>query len=366
MFTYLDHAATTPVCEAAKRVIIEHIEDFGNPSSSYDIGHKMKILVEEAREKVANAINANPKEIYFTAGGSEADTWALKNRFSACSSMEHHAIKASTSNIRPNKYGIISVNSVNESLKEVWECYFPSLEIVSVMSVNNEIGTIQPIKEIAEIVHNNEILMHTDAVQAVGHIPIDVKQMGIDMLSGSGHKFGGIKGCGFLYIKEGTDITPLIYGGKQERGIRGSTENTLGIIAMGAAIEDAVNHMSEYNEQAELYRSKLMNYLLQDPNILINGDMDSRVYSNLNVQIPGVDAQQLVLMCNTYGICISAGSACNEGDKTPSHVLKAIGLTDEQALNSIRITTGHDNTKEEIDYACEMIPKIIARLRDVT
>lgn len=357
--TYLDYAATTPICEAAKKAIIEHLDYFGNPSSSYDLGHKSKILIEDARAKIAECIHAEPDEIYFTSGGSEANSWVINGRIrSLASSIEHHSINP-TYKFSVEDTGIADVKCVDKVLN----IYTPA-RILSCMTVNNEIGTIQPIKELAKIAHKNNILFHTDAVQAVGHIPIDVNYIGCDMLSASGHKFGAPKGVGFLYVKD--KVAPpssIIYGGKQERGFRGGTENVLGIIAMAAALEDAVNNMVFRNTYLWELRSKLIESLLDVEGIHINGSFNDRVVSNINIRIDGVKGEDVVAMADHYGIYISSGSACNEGNAKPSHVLKAIGLTDEEALSSIRITLGHQNTFEEIELACDILPKIIERLR---
>lgn len=357
---YLDHAATTPICEAAKKAIVEHLDDFGNPSSSHELGHKALMLIEDARERIAKCINAEPDEIYFISGGSEANTWALNYGHSFASKLEHHSIVANQFYDTIDNFGKVIVNDLEKRVRSYY-----SLDMISCMAVNNEIGTIQPIKNLAQMAHHNGLLFHTDAVQAVGHIPIDVKDINCDMLSASGHKFGSPKGIGFLYVKNGVDLFPFINGGKQERGLRGGTENVLGIIAMAAALEDAVEHMQERYEHIYKLKSKLLHRLLFMKGIYLNGSYEDRVASNINIRIDGVKGEDVVSMCDQYGICISAGSACNEGNAEPSHVLKAIGLTDEQALSSIRITLGHENTMDEIYYVCEMLPKIIKRLREI-
>ena len=356
---YLDHAATTPICSAAKKAIIKHLDDFGNPSSQYELGRQSRILIEDARERIAKCINAEPEEIYFTSSGSEANTWALHFYDTITTNIEHHSIQEDMS-VRVNKNGVVDFqlyNGVNYWLNELTSC----------MYVNNEIGTIQPIKEIAEIVHSKRMFFHTDAVQAIGHIPVDVKYLNCDMLSASGHKFGAPKGVGFLYIenafKEFYNIEPLIHGGKQESGLRGGTENILGIVAMAPALEDAVEHMEERNKYVGLLRNNLLDSLLQIPGSHLNGSLKNRVSSNINIRFDGVSGAKLVTLCNLYGICISSGSACNEGISEPSHVLKAIGLTDEEALNSIRITLGYENTEEEINYAADIITKLVERIR---
>ena len=361
---YLDHAATTPLCEAAKKAIIENLDNFGNPSSSYEFGHDALMLIEDARERIAKCINAEHDEIYFTSGGSEANSWALISRKRLASWIEHHSVTTNYG-FSVEENGVTDpeyVRAVIEYYNKQPPRYFYIPEMISCMTVNNEIGTIQPVKKIAEVAHDNNVLFHTDAVQAIGHIPIDVKDLNVDMLSASGHKFGAPKGVGFLYIKNGTEIFPLIYGGKQERGVRGGTENVLGIVAMAAALEDAVEHMEERNAYVKKLRDKLLTTLLSIDGVHLNGSLEDRVVSNINVRIDGVKGQDVVAMADNYGICISAGSACNEGNAEPSHVLKAIGLTDEEALSSIRITVGHENTIEEINYVCDILPKIIKRL----
>ena len=357
---YLDHAATTPMCEAAKNAIIEHLDDFGNPSSNHELGRKSRVLIENARERIARCINAEPDEIYFTSGGSEANTWALNNYTSISTSFEHHSIQ-------PN-YGSVCV--INDGLVEPQSFILANhplsrlFELVSCMYVNNEIGTIQPIKEVASAAHRKNMLFHTDSVQAVGHIPIDVKDLNCDMLSASAHKFGGPKGVGFLYIKNGTQIKSLIHGGKQEQGLRGGTENILGIVSMAAALEDAVEHMEERNKHIKHLRDKLLDKLLQIPSSALNGSLENRVHGNINIRFSGVSGSRLVTLCSLYGIYISSGSACNEGISEPSHVLKAIGLTDEDALSSIRIIIGHTNTEQEIDIAADIITKLVERIRE--
>ena len=363
---YLDNASTTPICEAAKKAIIDHLDDFGNPSSYYGLGRKTKMLIENARERIAKCINAEPNEIYFTSCGSEANSWALMGRTRLSSWIEHHSVMTNYGfGVEDN--GIANPEYVRDVIMHYCNgssCYLP--EIVSCMTVNNEIGTIQPIKQLANIAHNNGLLFHTDAVQAVGHIAINVKDIGCDMLSASGHKFGAPKGSGFLYIKNGIEMFPLINGGKQERELRGGTEDVLGIIAMAEALEDAVNNMPERTVHVNKLRNKLLSELLFVDGVHLNGSLENRVISNINVRIDGVKGQDIVSMCDQFGICISAGSACNEGASTPSHVLKEIGLTNEEALSSIRITIGHQNTLEEIEYACDMLPKIIKTLRDIS
>ena len=356
---YLDNAATTPLCDAAKKAIVEHLDDYGNPSSSYEFGRKSRLLIEDARERIAKCINAKPDEIIFTSGGSEANSWVLSQYMTISSKLEHHSMQAHYDDIIVGKDGVIDpqhFSCINHKLSKLFDA-------ISCMCVNNELGTMQPIKDIAKIATSKGMLFHTDAVQAIGHIQVDVKELGCDFLSASGHKFGAPKGIGFLYIRNGLSMNSLILGGKQEQGLRGGTENVLGIIAMAAALEDAVEHMSERNEHIGKLRDKMLCKLLGIDGAHINGSMAKRTKSNINIRFDGVSGSRLVALCDLYGVCISAGSACNEGTATPSHVLKAIGLSDEEALSSVRITIGHQNTEEEINEAAEIITKLVERIR---
>ena len=358
---YLDNSATTPLCNAAKKAIIEHLDCFGNPSSSYELGRQSRLLIEDARERIAKCINAEPEEIYFTSGGSESNTWAFNNYITVASGIEHHSIKP--------QYTQCTTNVTNGVINPQQLCFInhrhPKMfEMISCMYVNNELGTIQPIKQIVERAHGKGMLCHTDAVQAVGHIPIDVKDLGVDMLSASAHKFGGMKSVGFLFVKKGVKLNKLINGGKQENNMRGGTENVLGIISMATALEDAVAHMEERNKHIKRLRDKMLDQLLKIEGAHLNGSLENRVASNINIRFDGVSGARLVTLCSLHDICISSGSACNEGTPEPSHVLKAIGLSDEEALSSIRITIGHQNTEEEIDTAADIITKLVARIRE--
>lgn len=360
---YLDNAATTPTCEAAKHAILDYLDYYGNPSSSYEFAKESRRLIEDARDKIAKCINAEPNEIYFTSGGSESDTWALNGRRSLASNIEHHAIRAEEL-VAVDELGFIDTNYL-ESVLQYHKKTNRAIELVSCMTVNNEIGTIQPITNIAEVAHKNGALFHTDAVQAMGHLPIDVRSIGCDMLSASAHKFGGMKGSGFLFIKNGVSIIPLIHGGKQEQSFRGGTENTLGIIAMAAALEDSVKHINERHDHIMHLRNALLDVLLNihgahlvGPNIT-----DNRVASNINIRFDDVLGQRLVALCDLHGVCISSGSACNEGLNQPSHVLKAIGLSDKETLESVRMTIGYQNTLEEIEQAKRIIQYLVDIIR---
>lgn len=362
MKAYLDNASTTPICEAAKKVILENLDEFYNPNSSYEAARNVKVKVEKTREKIAELIGAEPDEIYFTSGSSESNSWARKNNAILGSTIEHHSM-APHFLYTVDEHGIVDFNDLNKQVDR-----FTNWNLVSAITciyVNNEIGTIQPVSEIANIAHKNKLLYHIDATQALPHMKINVRELGCDMMSGSGHKFNSLKGCGFLYIKNGVHMKPLIYGGSQEKHLRGGTTNALGILAMAAALEDTVTHMDENNAKVSCLSKKLKDNLLAVKGVTLNA-IDSKtphVESILNLRIDGVKSSDLVTMCDLYGIEISSGSACNEGTAEPSHVLKAIGLTAEQALSSIRISMSHLNTEEEIDYVSKMLPKIISRLR---
>ena len=359
---YMDNAATTPLCEAAKQEIIKHLDTFGNPSSYHELGRESRVLIENARERIAKCINANPDEIYFTSGGSEANTLALNNRrYSASSKFEHHSVVSDWPKISITKDGFIKMHKLNNMLSEWWDIPFDSM---SCMYVNNELGVMQPIKELSAIAHRYGILLHTDAVQAMPYMHIDVKDLCCDMLSASGHKFGAPKGIGFLYANERSRIKPIINGGHQESGKRPGTENVLGILAMAAALEDTVEHMDERNEHIKSLRDSLLGKLLKIDGAHLNGSLENRVPGNINIRFDGVSGARLVSLCSLYGVYISAGSACGEGIPTPSHVLKAIGLSDDEALSSVRITLGHQNTEEDISVAADIITALVKRIRE--
>ena len=358
----MDNAATTPLCEAAKKTVTEHLDVFGNPSSSHEFGRQARVLIESARERIAKCINADPSDIYFTSGGSEANTLALNNRrHSASSKFEHHSVVADWPKISITKDGFINAHKLNNMLSEWWEVPF---DVMSCMYVNNEIGTIQPVKELSSIAHRYGILMHTDAVQAIPYMHIDVNELGCDMLSASGHKFGALKGTGFLYANARSRVKPMINGGLQEGGIRPGTENVLGIISMAAALEDTIEHMDECNEYVKTLRDSFLDKLLQIDGAHINGSLENRIPGNINIRFDGVSGARLVSLCSLCGVYISSGSACNEGISTPSHALKAIGLSDSEALSSVRITLGHQNTEEDVRAAADIITALVKRIRE--
>ncbi len=377
---YLDHSATTyvkpEVFEAMKPYFSEH---FGNASSIYSLGRDSKKAVEESREKVAKAIGAEPKEIYFTGSGSEADNWALKGIAAAykkkgnhiiTSAIEHPAIMSSCKYLEGEGFeitylpvdsdGLVSPEQVRDAIKE-------NTILISIMFANNEIGTIQPIKEIGAIAKEKGVLFHTDAVQAVGNVKIDVKDLNIDLLSLSGHKFYGPKGIGALYLRKGVKISSFIHGGQQERGKRASTENVPAIIGLGKAIELATEKLDEYNKKLIELREKTIEGLFAKvPYIRLNGHRHNRLPGNVNISFEFIEGESLLLMLDMKGICGSSGSACSSGSLDPSHVLLAIGLPHEIAHGSLRLSFGDENTQEDVDYILEVIPQMVTKLRDMS
>ncbi len=369
---YFDHAATTAVDEEVLREMIPYFSySYGNPSSAYTIGRQNKMAIHIARQKVAKAINAKPKEIYFTGCGSESDNLALKGITYANSKnkkhiittkIEHHAILNTCKTLEQegvevtylnvDKDGKINLQELENSIKE-------STILISIMTANNEIGTIQPIKEIGKIARKHKILFHTDAVQAIGNIKMDVEEMNIDLLSMSAHKFYGPKGVGALYVREGVDFKEIQDGGHQENGKRAGTENVAGIVGMGKAIELAYENIEKYNkkliELREYCIEKLQSKIAK---IKINGSRKDRLPGNINISFLGEDSSDLLLKLDEKGICTSAGSACSTGDTSPSHVLMAIGLNNEEAEGALRITLGKENTKQDIDYLVNSIVNI--------
>lgn len=368
MIVYADAAATTKLSKAAADVMQPLLFDqlYGNPSSSHFIGSVVRDGIESARKTIAECINAEPEEIYFTSGGSEADNWAMKMGYPyhrLVSSIEHHAILR----CMEDKDDLFLPVSSSGIVTEIWSHspYFSGIGFVSVMLANNEIGTIQPIKEIAALCQSRNILFHTDAVQAVGHIPVDVKDLGVDMLSASAHKFHGPKGVGFLYVRKDVPMVPLIYGGHQERGFRAGTENVPGIMGMAAALRDAVDHMPVNTKHIVAMRDKLIGGLLQIPGCILNGHIERRLPGIVNVCFDGVDGETLVALLSERGIMASSGSACMSGAREPSHVLMAIGRTEEQAKSALRLSIDETNTEEEIDYILKTIPDAVSYLRAI-
>ena len=370
---YFDHAATTPVKDEVLQEMLPYFtNNFGNPSSIYSIGRRSKKAVENARTKVAKAIECQEKEIYFTSCGSESDNLAVKGVAFAnknkgnhiiTSKIEHPAILNTCKNLEENGFEVTYLN-VDENgfidLQELKNSIKPETILISIMFANNEIGTIQPIKEISKIAKDSEIIFHTDCVQAVGNVKIDVNEFGIDLLSMSAHKFYGPKGIGALYVRNGIEFTRIQDGGHQEKNKRAGTENVAGIVGLGKAIEIADNNLENYNSKL----LKLRNYFIREitskyDNVKINGDLKQRLPGNINISFPGIDAEELLLKLDNQGICASAGSACSSGSTQPSHVLTAIGLSEEYATGSLRITLGEENTIDDVKFLINCIEKIL-------
>ena len=377
---YMDHAATTYTKpEVLEEMIPYFTTYFGNPSSIYTLSRETKKAIDIARDKIAKAINANETEIFFTGGGSEADNWAIKGIASAykqkgnhiiTTTIEHHAVLHTCEYLAKNGYEITYL-PVDEygliSIKDLENAITDKTILVSVMFANNEIGTIEPIKEIGALCRSKKVLFHTDAVQAVGHIPVDVKEMNIDLLSIAAHKFYGPKGVGALYVKKGIKVENLIHGGGQERNKRAGTENVAGIVGFGKALELAVENMEQTNKKLVYLRDKLMNGLLEIPHTRLNGPRgENRLPGNSNVCFRFIEGESILLMLDANGIAGSSGSACTSGSLDPSHVLLAIGLPHEIAHGSLRLSLGDATTEEEVDYVLDVVPKIIQRLRDMS
>ncbi len=376
---YMDHAATTYAAPEVVEAMLPYFsEKFGNPSSVYGIGQENKAAVDEARAKVAAAINAEPNEIYFTAGGTESDNWALKGvafanirkgKHIITTAVEHHAILHAAEWLQSqgfevtylpvDQYGMVSPADVEKAIR-------PDTILISVMYANNEVGTIQPIAEIGAIARAHGIYFHTDAVQAVGHVPIDVKAEHIDMLSLSGHKFYGPKGIGVLYIRRGVRIQNLLHGGAQESRHRAGTENVAGIVGLGAAIERAVAAMPEESARLTTMRDHMIRELLKIPASHLNGHPTQRLPNNVNITFEYIEGEGILLLLNMFGICASTGSACNSASLEPSHVLTAMGVPHEIAHGSVRLTLGERNTEEDVSYVLEKLPEVVGKLRSMS
>lgn len=376
---YADHAATTAVSEKALAAMLPYLrEQYGNPSGIYKVGREARQALNQARETVARAIGAQPEEIYFTSGGSEADNWALKGvaelkkekgRHIITTQIEHHALLNTAHFLEEQGFevtylpvdmlGRVSVSAVEKAIRE-------DTILISVMTANNEIGTIQPIAEIGAVARKHGILFHTDGVQAVGHIPVDVEDLQVDLLSLSGHKFGGPKGVGALYMRKGLRLPALIHGGGQEKSIRGGTENVAGCVGMAAALEESVASLRENMTKVSALRDRLINGLLEIPFAALTGDPVNRLPGIASFVFECVEGESMVLMLDYKGICASSGSACSSGSLDPSHVLMAIGLLHEVSHGSLRLSLGADNTEEDVDYILEQLPGVIARLRQMS
>jgi cysteine desulfurase len=381
-FVYADNAATTNVSDNALNAMLPYLkEQYGNPSSIYTLGMDAAKAVLNARRQVAEALGAaRPSEIYFTSGGSEADNLAIKSsaefgakngkRHIITTNIEHHAVLHTCEYLEKHGFevtylpadenGIVTAAQVESAIRE-------DTVIVSVMAINNEIGSILPIEEIGSVCRKKGVLFHTDAVQAIGQLHFDLNNMNIDMLSLSGHKFHSPKGVGALYVRTGTPLESLIHGGAQERGKRAGTENVAGIVAMGAAITDAVDGIDERNICLAKMRDRLIDNILADiPYSRLNGGRENRSAGNVNISFRGIEGESLILALDIRGIAASSGSACTSGSIDPSHVLTAIGLNEELAKGSLRLTLGDCNTEEDIDYFLEVLPETIKRLRSMS
>ena len=379
--TYMDYSATTYVKpEVLDAMMPFFTEKFGNPSSFYGISRETKMAIDNARAQVAKAINCDPNEVYFTGGGSEADNWAIKGIATAhmkkgnhiiTTKIEHHAVLHTCAFLE--KFGFeVTYLDVNEEgfvdLKQLEEAITDKTILVSIMFANNEIGTIQPIKEIGALCREKKVLFHTDAVQAVGSVPVDVKEMNIDLLSLAGHKLYGPKGIGALYIRRGIRIDNLIHGGGQERGRRAGTENIPGVVGLGKAIELATENIEENRARLTVLRDKLIDGILERiPYARLNGPRgDKRLPGNSNISFEFIEGESILLSLDFEGICASSGSACTSGSLDPSHVLLAIGLPHEKAHGSLRTTLGAASTEEDVEKLLNELPPIIERLRNMS
>lgn len=379
-FVYADNAATTPVSKKVVEAIIPYMtEHYGNPSSLYEVGQVAHKAVEKARQQVADALGADSKEIFFTSGGSEADNWAIRGaaalgakkgkKHIITTKFEHHAVLHTVAALEKEGFtvtyldvyenGIVRVEDVEKAITDE-TC------LVTIMYANNEIGTVQPIAEIGKICRDKGVLFHTDAVQAVGHIRIDVKEQNIDMLSLSGHKFHATKGIGALYCKKGLRLPNLIEGGAQERGRRAGTENVPGIVGLGVAITEMCENLEENAKKVSALRDRLFEGASRISHSRINGDTKHRLPGNFSMCFEGVEGESLLLMLDFKGICGSSGSACTSGSLDPSHVLLSIGLKHEVAHGSLRLSLSENNTEEDVDYILEVLPPIIDRLRSMS
>ena len=377
---YMDYAATTYVKpEVLEEMLPYFTNKFGNPSSFYAISRETKMAVDKARGQVADALNADLNEIYFTGGGSEADNWAIKGIASAyknkgnhiiTTKVEHHAVLHTCEYLEKQGFEVTYLDVDEEgfiNLEELKNAITDKTILVSIMFANNEIGTIEPIKEIGKICRERKVLFHTDAVQAIGNVEIDVKDMNIDLLSIAGHKIYGPKGIGVLYIRKGVRIHNLIHGGGQERNRRAGTENIAAIVGLGKAIEMATQNLEEHSKNLTVLRDKLIDGLLKIPYTRLNGPRgDKRLPGNVNVSFEFIEGESILLSLDFEGVCASSGSACTSGSLDPSHVLLAIGLPHEKAHGSLRLTLGDGSTEEDVDYVLEVIPPIIERLRKMS
>ena len=377
---YVDNAATTPISKEVLDAMMPWLtEGYGNASSIYSKGREAGWALKNAREKIAAAFGASPSEIYFTSCGSESDNWAIKSAAAAMakrgkkhiitSAFEHHAVLHSCEALEKQGFEVTYV-PVHENgvvrVEDIEAAIRPDTGLVTIMYANNEIGTIQPIKEIGALCRERKIWFHTDAVQAVGHVPINVEEQNIDMLSLSGHKIHAQKGVGMLYIRRGISLPNLIDGGGQERGKRAGTENVAAIVGLAKAVEIATANIEERAARTRVLRDRLIDNILKIERTRLNGDREKRLPGNVNISIEGIEGESLLLSLDMYGICASSGSACTSGSLDPSHVLLAIGLKHEVAHGSLRISLSDENTEEDVDKILEVLPEIVSRLRSMS
>ena len=377
---YVDNSATTPISKEVLDAMMPWLtEGYGNASSIYSKGREAGWALKGAREQIASILGAQPNEIYFTSGGSESDNWAIKGAAATMakrgkkhiitSAFEHHAVLHSCAALEKQGFevtyvpvhenGIVRVEDIEAAIR-------PDTGLVTIMYANNEIGTVQPIKEIGALCRKHKIWFHTDAVQAFGHVPINVEEQNIDMLSVSGHKIHAQKGVGLLYVKRGVVLPNLIDGGAQERGKRAGTENIAGIVGLAKAMEIASQNIEERGARTRVLRDKLIDNILKIDRTRLNGDREQRLPGNVNISIEGIEGESLLLSLDMYGICASSGSACTSGSLDPSHVLLAIGLCHEVAHGSLRISLSDENTMEDVDRILEVLPGIVERLRSMS
>ena len=380
MFVYADNAATTRIAPQVLGAMLPYLkEEYGNPSTLYKLGREAKIAIEKAREQVAQVIGAKAEEIFFTGSGTEADNMALKGvlygpagkgkKHLITTKIEHHAILHTAMALEKEGFQVTFLDvdkNGRVDLEELKQAITPDTALVSIMAANNEVGTIQPIEEIGKICREKGVLFHTDAVQAFGHMPLDVNKMNIDLLSLSAHKINGPKGSGALYIRRGLGLRPVIEGGGQERNRRSGTENVAGIVGLGQAAQLAMETMEEESARLKALAKKLTDGVLQIPETILTGDPENRLPGACSFAISAIEGESLVLYLDMEGICTSTGSACSTGSLDPSHVLMAIGLSHEVSHGSLRVTLGRFNTEEEVDYIIETLPKVVEKLRSMS
>ena len=378
-FVYADHAATTRLSDAALQAMLPYWKErYGNPSSLYAFAQQSKSDLEAARAQVAACLHAAPEEIFFTSGGTEADNWALKGaaelrrakgRHIITTAIEHHAILHTAQYLEKRGYEVTYLPVDGDGLvtpEQVRAALRPDTILVSVMAANNEIGTVEPIAAIGAVCRAAGVLFHTDAVQAVGHIPVDVEQWQVDLLSLSGHKFYGPRGTGALYVRKGLRLPPLIHGGGQERGRRSGTENVAGAVGLAAALKEAVEELPAESERLATLRDRLLEGLSALPYAKVTGSRTHRLPGTASLVFEGVEGEALLLHLDARGICVSSGSACSSASLDPSHVLLAIGLPHAVAHGSIRISLGRENTGEDVEYLLKEIPQVVAQLREMS